>query len=58
LPDGETVETDFVDGGAMLRWRGWRRYFEAFALERADIIRFVALGSRRYRVLFIRKTAR
>lgn len=58
LPDGETVETDFADGGAMLRWRGWRRYFAAFAMKRGDTVRFVALGSRRYRVLFLRENAR
>lgn len=54
LPDGETVETDFVDGGSMLRWRGWNRYFTAFALRPGDAVRFVALGGRRYRVLFLR----
>ncbi|MEO0514988.1 MAG: hypothetical protein AAF086_06800 [Planctomycetota bacterium] len=54
LPDGQEVETDFADGGSMLRWRGWRRYFEAFGLQAGDVVRFVALGGRRYRVRFIR----
>ena len=58
LPDGQTVETDFADGGPMLRWRGWRRYFTAFAMRRGDTVRFVALGSRRYRVMFLREGAR
>jgi len=56
LPDGEEAQTDFTDGGPMLRWRGWRRYFEAFALQPGDVVRFVALGGRRYRVRFIRTT--
>lgn len=55
LPDGNEVETDFVDGGSMLRWRGWRRYFEAFAVKPGDTVRFVAIGTRRYRVRFIRQ---
>lgn len=54
LPDGQLIETDFVDGGSMLRWRGWGRYFEAFALKPGDAVRFVAVGARRYRVRFIR----
>ena len=57
LPDGQEVETDFVDGGAMLRWRGWRRYFEAFALKPGDTVRFVAVGGRRYRVRFHRSVS-
>ncbi|MEM9419022.1 MAG: ASCH domain-containing protein [Planctomycetota bacterium] len=56
MPDHEHVQTDFVDGGPMLRWRGWGRYFEAFAMSAGDIVRFVALGGRRYRVRFIRMT--
>lgn len=56
LPDGHEIETDFADGGPMLRWRGWRRYFEAFAMRPGDVVRFVALGGRRYRVRFIRST--
>ncbi|MEL7088885.1 MAG: ASCH domain-containing protein [Planctomycetota bacterium] len=58
LPDGEQINTDFADGGAMLRWRGWGRYFEAFAMKRGDTVRLVALGGRRYRVLFLRESAR
>ncbi|MEM1447067.1 MAG: hypothetical protein AAGF84_13495 [Planctomycetota bacterium] len=57
LPDGQEVETDFVDGGSMLRWRGWRRYFEAFALKPGDTVRFVAVGGRRYRVRFHRSVS-
>lgn len=56
LPDGEEVQTDFADGGPMLRWRGWRRYFDAFGLQAGDAVRFVAVGGRRYRVRFIRST--
>lgn len=55
MPDAQTVETDFVDGKAMLRWRGWGRYFDAFALRAGDTVRLVALGNRRYRVRFIRQ---
>jgi len=57
LPDGRIMETDFTDGGPMLRWRGWGGYFRAFAMRPGDTVRFVALGGRRYRVRFIR-TAR
>ena len=56
LPDGETVETDFADGGPMLRWRGWGRYFRAFGLKPGDTVRFVAVGGRLYRVRFLRST--
>ncbi|MBB6431735.1 ASCH domain-containing protein [Algisphaera agarilytica] len=56
MPDHESVQTDFVDGGPMLRWRGWGWYYDAFALEAGDVVRFVALGGRRYRVRFIRST--
>ena len=52
LPDGVEVVTDFPPGKAMLRWRGWGRYFDAFAVEPGDTVRFVALGHRRYRVTF------
>ena len=55
MPDGETVQTDFVEGGPMLRWRGWARYYAAFAVRPGDAVRFVALGSRRYRVRFVRR---
>jgi len=51
MPDGEHVETDFAKG-AMLRWRGWRRYFEGFSLAEGDVVRFVAVGPRRYAVTF------
>ncbi|MEM8737392.1 MAG: hypothetical protein AAGG38_02800 [Planctomycetota bacterium] len=56
LPDGNIVETDLVPGSTRVRWRGWKRYFDAFGLRPGDTIRFVALGDRRYRVLF-RRTA-
>ncbi|MEO1237711.1 MAG: ASCH domain-containing protein [Planctomycetota bacterium] len=55
LPDGAEVETGFVDGGPMLRWRGWGAYFEANGLRAGDLVRLVALGGRRYRVRFRRK---
>ncbi|MEM7624809.1 MAG: ASCH domain-containing protein [Planctomycetota bacterium] len=58
LPDERAVDTDFADGGPMLRWRGWRRYFAAFAMEPGDTVRFVALGSRRYRIFFLRRGIR
>lgn len=57
MPDAEIVETDFVDGKAMLRWRGWGRYFEAFALRPGDTVRLIAVGGRRYLVRFIRQPA-
>ncbi|MEM1107472.1 MAG: hypothetical protein AAGH99_02155 [Planctomycetota bacterium] len=55
MPDDRKIETNFADGGPMLRWRGWGRYFEAFALRPGDTVRFVALGARRYGVRFVRQ---
>lgn len=52
MPDGLAVQTEFAAGGPMLRWRGWGRYFDAFALRPGDVVRFVATGPREYRVLF------
>ncbi len=52
MPDGVEVATDFPPGKAMLRWRGWGRYFDAFAVAPGDTVRFVAVGPWRYRVTF------
>jgi hypothetical protein len=52
LPDGVEVVTDFPAGKAMLRWRGWGRYFNAFAVEPGGVVRFVAVAPRLYRVTF------
>lgn len=54
MPDGAEVTTEFTRGGPMLRWRGWRGYFERDAMEAGDTVRLVALGERRYRVQFVR----
>lgn len=55
LPDDQTVVTKFAAGKAMLRWRGWGAYYQANQLKPGDVVRFVTLGGRRYRVSFIKK---
>jgi hypothetical protein len=57
LPDGREVETDFADGGPMLRWRGWGPYYAAFGLACGDTVRLLAVGPRCYRVTFRRGRA-
>jgi hypothetical protein len=52
MPDGREVATGFADGKPMLRWRGWGPYYEAHRMAAGDAVRFVALGSGRYRVSF------
>lgn len=53
MPDGQTIATGFADGKPRLRWRGWGDYYQANQLAPGDTVRFVALGTRRYRVTFI-----
>ncbi len=52
MPDGQEVMTRFVDGGPMLRWRGWGAYYQELRSTPGDKVRFVAIGSGRYRVSF------
>jgi hypothetical protein len=56
LPDGREIETGFYRGGSRLNWRGWQTYFERHAMRPGDAVRFLALGDRRYRVTFRRRT--
>ena len=54
LPGGDVVETDIVSNH-MLRWRGWRDVFAAASAKADDVVRFVQVDERRYRVSVIRK---
>ncbi|MEM9882154.1 MAG: hypothetical protein AAF800_04465 [Planctomycetota bacterium] len=56
LPDGRVVETGFYNDGPRLTWRGWGPYFDEHNLQPGDAVRLVALGGRRYRVTFVRRT--
>lgn len=55
LPDGERIETEFADRGNMLRWRGWGRYFDAFAMKPGDTVRLIAERPGHYAIRFIPK---
>lgn len=49
LPGGERVETE-LSRGRMLRWRGWGQFYDAAGAEPGDLLRFVAVGTGRFRV--------
>ncbi|MFW6059224.1 MAG: ASCH domain-containing protein [Phycisphaeraceae bacterium] len=51
LPDGQRITTDLYRA-QRIRWRSWRSYFETANAKPGDLVRFVALGQRRYRVVF------
>ena len=53
LPGDDVQKTDLTDT-AMLRWRGWGRYYRDHDVAAGDVVRFVQLGRRRYRVRFVR----
>ncbi len=56
LPDQTTVQTEITPLGLM-RWRGWRGYFQSQDLSLGDEVRFEPLGSERYRVHFHKQVA-
>jgi len=53
LPDGSSTETDLVTG-RRLRWRGWGPIYQAADARAGDLLRFVAIGPRRYTVRVVR----
>lgn len=53
LPDGEVIDTELARG-RMIRWRGWGPVYEAAGAKAGDVLRFVALGPRRYAVRVVR----
>lgn len=55
LDGGDTVDTDIVGPQKMLRWRGWRRWFNASSLQQGDRLRFTPQGPRTFRVQAVRK---
>ena len=54
LPDGSEIQTQLTSG-SMIRWRGWGRYYCSHGIEAGDVVRFVAIGPRRYRVTFLER---
>lgn len=54
MPDGQRIATDEYRG-QQLRWRGWRRYFQAFDLHPGDVVRFIAIKPGEYAVRLIRQ---
>ncbi|MEX2213143.1 MAG: ASCH domain-containing protein [Phycisphaeraceae bacterium] len=52
LPDGGTVATDIVSNH-MLRWRGWKDVYAAASAKAGDVVRFVQVDERRYRVTLV-----
>ena len=53
IPDEHIIATDIV-AGSMIRWRGWLTYYRQYHMLPGDVVRFVPIGRRRYRVSFIR----
>jgi len=53
MPDGQTVATDVVDNN-MMRFRGWGSSFEQAGVKAGDVVRFVEVGPRRFRVRFVK----
>lgn len=49
LPEGEPVVTDVVRGRT-LRWRGWGPLYNSAGAQPGDRLRFVTVGTNRYRV--------
>lgn len=54
LPGGEVVQTQFASG-RRLRWRGWGPTYAAAGVQPGDLLRYVAVGTRRYAVQFVRR---
>ena len=53
MPDSREIETDITDDH-MIRWRGWSAYYREHDLRPGDVVHFVHLDRRRYRVHFVR----
>ncbi|MBI1335533.1 MAG: hypothetical protein GC164_01070 [Phycisphaera sp.] len=51
LPDGSEITTD-VNPRKLIRYRGWRPWFERAGVMEGDTVRFEQVGNKRYRVSF------
>lgn len=55
LPDGRRIQT-LQTPHHLIRWRGWRRYYEAWALSPGDQVVLIPLAARRFKVNFLHTT--
>lgn len=53
LPGDQVVHTQLTSG-RRLRWRGWGPVYESADVRAGDMLRYIALGTSRYAVRFIR----
>lgn len=54
MPDGQCITTELVNSNR-IKYRGWRRYYQAAQLQPGDCVRLVRVAPQRYRVHLIRK---
>lgn len=56
LPPAQPVATDLLPSG-LLRWRGWKHFFDLHRIRAGDTVRFARSSNGRYCVQFLRTSA-